>query len=489
MYTLLLLILAIPPQVEEPKEWLIKRTEKDHYIAAVRELDRATEMIDSEPREAVAKVTAVLGNSKIKYFECRLKVEMRSAEYERYTFFPHQVRGKAYISMAKRTSDPRAAKPTWEFAIADLQKSVDAKVPGSGDLLTEAKGGLEKCAKAIAELDKPDDPAVEFRRKHFDPAVSEGKYKTAAAYVDGAEGQGLPDDKKEQFRKEAESECAGYVEKQLNKLRQNLGDASAKGLRDQSNSSFNRQYADVIPAETELTAGVAKDPALGWLRRHIKTLKSIQASQGKAEDAFAAATEALPLDAADAEGENFWFRTMALLGWDLVEEIISERALKSGSSRKEVRTRLKDESDKAHALWKEFIEKTDKKALDRHPELALRSERLDTAARGFAVELPELASYDIDSCFLKDPGAELSKVEKGLLELESNLKGRVAIESRQELYTKIVNVGALRRFIEGKVESDVILDLRKHHDKLKEAGGPINPGQYGPRVKKVFEGL
>src|SRR5262245_6336987 len=162
MHALLLLLTVLTPPQDDLREVLIRQTEKEPYIAAVKTLERAAELIDSDPREAVAKVNSVLGNAKlIKFdvnkFEGKLKVETRKSEYDRYIYIPFQTRGRAYLSLAKSTSDPNIAKGHWEFAVADLTKSVEAKVPKSADYLKDAKEGLAACIKVIgAALD----PAV-----------------------------------------------------------------------------------------------------------------------------------------------------------------------------------------------------------------------------------------------------------------------------------------------------------------------------------------
>src|SRR5688572_29602137 len=488
MRALILVLFTFASVQEEPKEWLIQRTIKDPYINALRELDRANGLIDGEPREAIAKITAILSNSKIKYFECRLKIEMRPAEFERYTFFPYLARAKAYMAVAKRASDPNTAKPSFESAIEDLQKSVDAKVGGAADQLAAAKAALEKCKAEIKALEKVDDPVVEFRRK-WDRLIADSKFKSAMNYVEGADGQKITEEQRQQFRTETDDGCAKFVEGKLYRLRQNLGDATAKGLKDMDGSTFRRQFTDQIPGEGELTEKSAKDPVLAWVRNHIKTLYSIQSGQPKLEDIFGAAGEAIALDAPEAEGENFYLRLMAILGSEIVEDTIAGCAGKSERLKKEERTKLQAEADKAHAAWKEFFEKSEKKVLDRHRDLAERNDRLSDTTKAFPVELTQLATFDIDACYMRDPGPELYKMERELMEIDSTLPRRVAIESRQELYTKLVTAGALRRFIQGQSESDIILELRQYRDKLKTAGGPINPGQYGPRVKKVFDGL
>src|SRR5258706_3635423 len=90
------------PQTDEPREYVIQRVSKDAYLNALRELDRAQELIDSgDPRGAIEKITSVLGNSRIKNFECRLRIEVQPSIYERYTFFPYQLRAKARLAAAK----------------------------------------------------------------------------------------------------------------------------------------------------------------------------------------------------------------------------------------------------------------------------------------------------------------------------------------------------------------------------------------------------
>src|SRR6185503_5896794 len=104
-------------------------------------------------------------------------------------------------------------------------------------------------------------------------------------------------------------------------------------------------------------------------------------------------------------------------------------------------------------------------------------------------ELPELASINIDECFKEDPGPALDRVESTLRGLVSQLrsKGRIAIESRQTLFTMLITASALKRLILGDSEDDVVQDLVKYQGDLRDSGGPIDPEKYGPRVRKVFD--
>ncbi|HEY3225810.1 MAG TPA: hypothetical protein VGK61_02300, partial [Planctomycetota bacterium] len=130
---LLLLLTVLLGAPQEERVQFIPRVSKDIYLNAVKELDQAVELIASEPREAVAKVTGILTNSRIKYFECRLKIEKVVGETEERAFFPYQVRGRARMAVAER-SELQAREAALVDAIADFKKSVEAKVRGSADL-------------------------------------------------------------------------------------------------------------------------------------------------------------------------------------------------------------------------------------------------------------------------------------------------------------------------------------------------------------------
>ena len=491
MHLLALALLLGSPQ--DVREEFVSRVAKETYLGAVKELERATEILETDPRSAIAMITGVLSNPKVSAAktECRLKIEVQSGTYEYKNFFPYQLRGKANLALAKRAPTPDAALAPIEAAIADFQKSAEAKVGGSADLHKEAKAQLEKTKAAIEAARRPDDPIEEFRPK-FRKLIEESKFRSAVTLVKGAEGQKLSEEQRTGLLAEAEDECRGFLDGRLKKIRDNLGDPSLSSLRSYNDSQFRRAYVDPVPAENELTESLAKEPTLAWTRRHIvKTLKSIHAKEAKPEDVFAAATEALAIDPPNAEGDNPWFRAMALYGSELVEEAISKKVKESESRGKVDRLVLQREAEKAHGVWREFVEKTDKKVLERHPDLGGRSERLVEASKGFPAELTELTGINIDACFLGDPGPELIKIENKLRDLESNLQsmGRVAIESRQELYTKLIVAGALQRIISNVSEGEIMRELRPFGGKLKDAGGPLNPDQYGPKVKKVFDEL
>lgn len=482
----LTLVLAAP---QEDK--FVGKAFKDVYINAVRELKKAVDLIAEDPGAAVEKTNSILSNSKIRFFECRLKIEIASAEYVYEEFFPYQVRGRARMALAKK-SQLNAAEGILKNAIEDFKTSAEKKVPGSADLQKGAEEELRRVLKAIEDERKPEDPIDDFRRLKFAPAMRFDKFRTALSYVTGAEGKALTEEQRQGLAHEAEEACREYVSNRVIKFRGNLGDIrTVRELKELGDSGFRQQFESHVPPPAELTEKASQDPTLVWIRKHVQTLKLIRTGQVKAGDVFEAAHEALAIDAPDAEGENPWFKGMALLGGSLIEDTITGCTRESEKCLKADRQKRQADAETAHTAWREFVARADKKVQDRHPDLAYRSDRLDKAVKEFPVELAQLASYDIERCFMGDPLKELKAAEDGLRDLVSTLSGmgRVTIESRQDLYTKLINAGSLWRIMEGKPERDIVQDLSDFRSGLKSAGGPSNPDKYGPKVKRVFDGL
>jgi len=476
---LILALLAGAPQ--EETEYTVQRVSKDAYLTALKELDRAKELIDSgDPRSAIEKITTVLGNSRIKYFECRLKIEVQPVTYERFTFFPYQLRAKARLAVAKKLAT-EAQESTLREAIEDLKISVDKKVGGSAELLKNAEGLLKVSLAAIEAAKTKDDPITLIRPK-LNNNLRDFKFKTAVALINGPDGEKVGAEDKAKLLQEVEDRCRDYLDGKISNFRSNLAVplSNVTGMKDREFTS-----AFSMPAPDEITI---KDPVFDWARKHYKTLKSLK--EGRPEEPLAAAQEALQLDAVgDPTAENPYFRAMAAFGFEMCDNAILTRTEKALKLRKDDRAKSEADVARIHGIWKDFIGKLDKKVVERHQDLDTWSRDLEFKSADFPKEMPELASINIDECFKDDPVPALDKVEVTLRGLESQVqtKGRIAIEAKQSLYTMLITVSALKRLIYGDSEDDVVQDLLKYQTRLKEAGGPIDPEKYGPRVRKVFE--
>jgi hypothetical protein len=472
------------PQVEEK---FIPRVSKDVYLQAVRDLNKAVELITDDPQGAIERTTTILTSSRIKHFECRLKIEVQPQVPEYHDFFPYQVRGRARLAWGKKAALD-ASVGILTSAMEDLKASMDKKVPGSEESYKEAEELLGKKKKEIEVRDREkDNPFTKFKPK-YDEFINSDRYKSALAYVTGSpEGQKLTEEERKTLADDVERMCADFRDTKLAKFRNALIDATASSLVQGGESGF-RNFSQNVPPDTELTEKAAQNPVLLWARKHLKTLKSIQANQAKVDEVLASASEALTLDPPDFEGENPHFKGMALLGSELCQKSITQSTDKASGAAKAERTRLQAAADGVHAQWKAFADGLDKKVLERHPDVTTCTERLAEFVKAFPIELAQLAQFDIDAAFTSDPGPSFTKIENGLLELESNLPGKVAIESRQELYTKLITAAALRRMIGGDSEDKIVNELRPFRSKLRDAGVQTSNGEkYGPRVKKVFE--
>ena len=487
MHAALLLLLVLAPAQDTN---FVPRTQKEIYLNAVKELNRAADLISDDAGVAIEKITSLLANSKIKHNECRLRIELASQEFQLENYFPYQVRGRARMAQGKKIVDrsPQGAVELFKAAFEDFKTSAAKKVPGNEELMKQAEAARKEAEGRIPG----DDPVEEFRRKKYNQLIRENKFPAAVSAVTGEDGKALNDEQKQALIAAAEGDCRSFVAERLFKIRQNLGDiTSVRALKELQDSGFRQQFANPVPTDEQVTEKAAKEPSLVWIRKHLKTLKAIQAGQAKLDDVFAAAQEGLATDPPDAEGDNPWFRAMALLGGNLVEDTIANCTRDSENLLKAERAKRQADAEKAHATWKEFVGKTDKKVQERHPELADRSDRLERSVKAFPVELTQLSAFNIDDCFVKDPTTDFKRVEDGLFDLLRELAslGKVSIESRQELYTKYIIAGTLRRIIDGVDENDIIREFGQHKDGLRKAGGPGNVEKYGPKVKKVFDGL
>ena len=483
----LLIVTLLFAQVEEKK---ILRISKDVYLQAVRDLNRANDLIADDHQAATERVTGILGNSKLRYFECRLLIEVQPQIFEPHDFFPYQVRGRARLTWGKKASLEDSLAPL-KGAIEDLKLSADKKVPGSAEMLKEAEAVL---AQKKLDIEKKrageNDPVTKFKGK-YDNFLNDDKYRSALNYVTNSpEGQKLTEEQRQGYAAEVEQKCAEFRDSKIAKFRNQLNETSVSELMAMDEREFNRDVAQLVPPDTELTDKAIENPSLAWIRRHVKTLKSIQARQGKIDGVLAAATEALKLDPPDFEGENVFFKGMAFLGSELCQRTITANTTNAETARKDARAKLQTEADKVFAQWKAFGDGLDPKVLKRHPDIETSTKNLGDSVKEFPKELADLDAVKIEDCF-KDPGTEFKKVEDNLLNLVANLgtMGRVAIESKQELYTKLITAGTLRRLFEGMPEEEVAREFLDIKPALIKVGGPTDPDKFGPRVKKVFDKL
>src|SRR5688572_1285203 len=246
----LLLATLLFGQVEEK---FVPRVSKDVYLQAVRDLNKAAELISDDPQTAIDRVTHILTNTRIRFFECRLKIEVQPSIPQYEDFFPYQVRGRARLNMAKKAALD-ASVGVVNSAIEDLKTSADKKVPGSSDLLKEAETLLAAKKAEIAKRDaEENNPLTKFKGK-YDDHLNDDKYRSALNYVlNSPEGQALTDEQRETHRAEVEEKCASFRDSKVGKFRSKLNDTTVASLMGLDDREFNRDLASLIPSDAELT--------------------------------------------------------------------------------------------------------------------------------------------------------------------------------------------------------------------------------------------
>ena len=99
----------------------VVRQEKGEYNVVVQKYRDAEAIVQSDPAAAVERLSEILGNSKIRFFECILKIEQRPGDYTEHPFFPYQQRGLARVNLANKAT-PENAQKHLAAAVADLEE-------------------------------------------------------------------------------------------------------------------------------------------------------------------------------------------------------------------------------------------------------------------------------------------------------------------------------------------------------------------------------
>jgi hypothetical protein len=123
------------------------RLEKDVYLPAVTQYKQGEELMESDPRAAIAEFDAILSNPKIsaktnKGVECILTVIERPGETSSpLLFVPYQLRGRARLALAgkARSSEPQEAEKLMAGAVEDFRESLRRGVASSEAYLRNAE--------------------------------------------------------------------------------------------------------------------------------------------------------------------------------------------------------------------------------------------------------------------------------------------------------------------------------------------------------------
>jgi hypothetical protein len=470
---------AGPPEGRQETKTIV-RQEKNEYNAAVARCREGEGLIDSDPQQAVDKMTEVLALPKIRVWECSIRIEQRPAEYsDPYNFLPYQYRARARMNLAKK-AQPESAQKLVASAIEDFQESVKRNVASSGEMLKAAEGVM---AKLKEEMTRPTEtvkanPLEKFREK-WDPLMKARRFKAAKALID-KDSEGLTDDLKKGFLQTTEQGCRDLLVNWVADFRPNFIKAMGLGLDQKTPDEFELLFT--LPATDEL---VVSHPAVDWARQYLPAFRDVQSQKAPAHSLASAAAAAAPLE---ERLENPWFKAIENAVFASLRSAISDEVRKAQDASKAEREKARAQAEALEAQWKAFTAKLEPKFAERHRFLPDHDGQLSRLFEGFPADLADLDRIGpaVETAFgAESPDAELAKIEESLSGLEA--KGNLTRESRQLLYTLRVTVGALRGLFTGKTEEAVAGDLSSLRQKLKDLGGPAGDlKKYGPRVEKVF---
>jgi hypothetical protein len=456
----------------------IFRTEKDDYTTSIQKCKDAEELLESDPQGAIARLDDILSNPKLRKIECRVRIENRSSEYSAwYLFLPCQYRGRARMNLAKK-SDNETAQKLVTGAVQDFQTSAGKNVATSEKFLKTAQAELDKL-KATAAV-TPVDPLLKFRAA-WDPLLQDNRFKSARTLIN-SDGKALTDEQQKNFAQTVEKRCQDFLVAGVASLRPKFIGALRNGVGTLTPEEFDLAFA--LPSSEEL---LVSHPVIDWLRNHLPTLRDLQAGKVPGHALATAAVEAVPLE---ERLVNPWFQAVENVVFDSLRAAISAEVETSRNAPQADREKSRSRVQALLAQWKMLLGKLDAKFVERHHFVTDHEDQLLKLPDGFPGEIAELerSEKELDALFGADAHeAELVRIERELEAHES--RTNVTRESRGRLATARIVVATLRGLLAGKSEEALVGELGGWRQKLRDAGGAVEPAKYGPRVAKVFEGL
>ncbi len=472
-----LLLIFLLMQAEET----IPRADKKLYFNAARECERAAGLVKSSPSKAVEILTTLLENKEIEKRECILRIEMLPGTIQDFSFFPYQVRGRAWERLANKAGDDPGAVPLLEKARKDFKESVERGQPKSRASLQRVEKIL--AARTQPKPDKPPEP--EFSEDAFslrwDTLVGEKKFAQALQQV-MEEGTGLSEKRREFYRAKTELECHQFVSKAVRTFQENLEKLeNLEAIRLMKDFVFERRFA--LPTGKEL---IKTPPTYPWSLSVRETLRKFLEGREVLDDFFRLAIEALALD---REARNLRFQSMEHFAGTIVATEI--RACGAAASeaplveRKELRKRVETFRKK----WEAFESALEKAVRKRGtPVNRYEPPRLDAT---FPVDWKGAAGLSSDlhaSAREEDPDLSLKNIADQLALLRKK-PNNWSIESRRSLLRFQIAVEVIRGTLSGKNSAKIIQEQLSRGIELKRLGGSFDGKEFGPKVQRVFDTL
>ncbi|MBI2899026.1 MAG: hypothetical protein HYY17_02505 [Planctomycetes bacterium] len=126
----------------------VDRTEKERYDIPVRECERATELLDERPLDAIEILNRILSGRELALVERRVRIALGRETFTRvYPFHPFQLRGRAWMKLAARAASRGEFDLAAEYttrAADDFEYSAALGLRSSRELLASAVNALDE---------------------------------------------------------------------------------------------------------------------------------------------------------------------------------------------------------------------------------------------------------------------------------------------------------------------------------------------------------
>src|SRR6185503_12356162 len=358
----------------------IVRQEKTEYNAAVAKFKDAEGLVESDPQAAIERLTEIMNNTKLRAFECVLKIEQRPGDYTEHLFLPYQARGLARVNLAKK-STPEAALKLWADAVADFTESVKRNVASSADPLKSAQATLAKLKADATKLPDPvkSDPVAKFREKWI-PLMEAKRYKAARTLIE-KDSEGLTDEDRKNYLQNAEQACRAQLTNWVSDFRLRFISAVGLGLDQKTAEEFDLLFS--LPGTEEL---IVSNPAVDWVRKFEPAFRNVQSQKAQPHSLAAAAAASAPLE---ERLENPWFKAVEHVVFQSLRTGIAAEVGNARDASKADREKARKNADALLGEWKAFAGKLDPKFVERHRFLADHEGQLTRLFDGFPADLAD----------------------------------------------------------------------------------------------------
>jgi hypothetical protein len=467
----------------------LPRGHRDAYQKALVHYEKAVVLVESDPKQALQEIQNVFDAKNIDHRDRKIQFEKIGLLPSRiYDFFPNQARGRIRLLLAR--SDPENAPALLSGAVADLKASVDSGMKSSEDLLRAARTAQERLKTA-----KPPDPPKESAgeqafRDEWLKLVEDHRFKSARDYVD-AKGGALGADRRREYVRDTEQRSSKALKASLEEFLKAMEvNSRPPGIRQLRLADFARIFS--LPSESE-TLGAP--PELAWARTERAVIEKVRLSDfhGREEDTTALlgalVNQMIAAEPLEKTGDNRWFREAGQMAVHYAEEQVQALSVQSREATPDQRRRMHERAEKIRSAWADALSNLPKDFLERNP-IREGPRRMSMILEEFPVDADEVDRVDLEACLTGDsPDSALEHVISDLTRLRRDQGSRLSKESSRKLLSELIAATAIHELLAGKAVDEVVKGLRELGHSLVQAGGPLEPARWGPKVEKIFAAL